>query len=111
MSTATATVAGVEVSPDHFIGGERVGSAETFADLSPIDESPLADIARGGRAEVEAAVEAARQAFPAWAALGPEGRAEHLFRLADLIEENVETLAPSRRSTTARSSRPRGSAS
>ncbi|CAN5187033.1 hypothetical protein BH18ACT14_BH18ACT14_19380 [soil metagenome] len=93
MSPATATVAGVEVSPDHFIGGERVGSAETFADISPIDESPLADIARGGRAEVEAAVEAARQAFPAWAALGPEGRAEHLLRLADLIEENVETLA------------------
>ena len=111
VSTATATVAGVEVSPDHFIGGERVGSVETFADVSPIDESLLADVARGGRAEVDAAVEAARQAFPAWAALGPEGRAEHLFRLADLIEENVETLAPSRRSTTARFSRPRGCAS
>ncbi len=51
--TALAMVAGVEVSPDHFIGGERVSSTETFADLSPIDESHLADIARGGQAEVE----------------------------------------------------------
>jgi acyl-CoA reductase-like NAD-dependent aldehyde dehydrogenase len=93
VSTAAATVAGVEVSPEHFIGGERVGSMETFVDLSPIDESPLADVARGGPVEVESAVEVAREAFPAWAALGPQGRAEHLFRLADLIEDNVETLA------------------
>ena len=48
MSAAPATVAGIEVSPDHWIGGERVSSAETFADISPIDEAHLADIARGG---------------------------------------------------------------
>jgi len=86
-------VAGVEVSPDHYIGGRRVSSAATFADVSPIDESHLADVARGRADEVSAAVEAARAAFPAWAELGPEGRGEHLFRLADLIEERVETLA------------------
>ena len=91
--SVVATVAGVEVSPDHFIGGERVASAERFADVSPIDESRLADIARGGQEEADAAVEAAREAFPAWAALGPEGRAGHLFRVADLIEERQETLA------------------
>ncbi|MBA2614675.1 MAG: aldehyde dehydrogenase [Actinobacteria bacterium] len=91
--SVVATVAGVEVSPDHFIGGERVASAERFADVSPIDESRLADIARGGQEEADAAVEAAREAFPAWAALGPEGRAGHLSRVADLIEERQETLA------------------
>ncbi len=88
-----ATVAGIEVSPDHYIGGRRVGSTGTFADTSPIDEGRLADIARGGEYEVSAAVEAARAAFPEWAALGPEGRGELLFRLADVIEERVETLA------------------
>ena len=93
MSATGTTVAGVEVSPDHYIGGERVSSADTFADVSPIDESPLADVSRGGADEVNAAVEAARAAFPAWAALGPEGRGEHLFRLAGLIEERVQTLA------------------
>ena len=32
-----ATVAGVAVSTEHWIGGKRVGSRETFADRSPID--------------------------------------------------------------------------
>jgi acyl-CoA reductase-like NAD-dependent aldehyde dehydrogenase len=91
--SALPTVAGVEVSPDHWIGGERVSSPETFADFSPVDESRLADVARGGEAEADAAVAAAREAFPAWAALGPEGRGEYLFRIADLIEERRETLA------------------
>jgi betaine-aldehyde dehydrogenase/5-carboxymethyl-2-hydroxymuconic-semialdehyde dehydrogenase len=93
VTATTASVAGVDVSPLHFIGGERVGSSETFADVSPIDESLLADVARGGTVEADAAVEAAREAFPTWAALGPEGRAEHLFRLADAIEASVERLA------------------
>ena len=88
------TVAGIDVSPDHFIGGERVSSASTFTDLSPIDEQPLGEIARGGEREANLAVAAAHEAFPAWAALGPAGRAAHLHRLADLIDANVERLAP-----------------
>jgi len=86
-------VAGVEVSPDHFIGGRRVPSAGRFLDLSPIDEAPLAEVARGGSLEAALAVEAAERAFPGWAALGPAGRAEPLRRLADLIDANVERLA------------------
>jgi len=91
--TALATIAGVAVSPLHFIAGERVASDRGFEDVSPIDESVLAEIARGGEAEANAAIEAARDAFPGWAALGPAGRAEHLFRIADLIEAREETLA------------------
>ena len=86
-------VAGVSVSTEHFIGGERVCSAQTFTDLSPIDEQPLAEIARGGQREADLAVAAATEAAPAWAALGPGGRAEVLHRLADLIDANVEPLA------------------
>ena len=86
-------VAGIEVSPDHFIGGERVASDERFEVLSPIDESLLTEVARGGAHEVELAVEAAERAFPAWAALGSAGRAAHLRRLAELIDANVERLA------------------
>jgi betaine-aldehyde dehydrogenase/5-carboxymethyl-2-hydroxymuconic-semialdehyde dehydrogenase len=98
MSTTTAAgsrvdVAGVAVSPDHFIGGERVGSDERFDDLSPIDESLLARVARGGHGEAALAVEAARAAFPDWAALGPAGRGAYLRRLADLIDADVERLA------------------
>ena len=88
------TVAGVEVSPDHYIGGERVSSERTFTDISPIDEQPLGEIARGGQREADLAVAAATEAFPAWAALGAAGRAAHLHRLADLIDANVDRLAP-----------------
>lgn len=86
-------VAGVAVSPEHYIGGERVASDATFTDISPITQEPIAEVARGGEREAALAVEAAEQAFPAWAALGPQGRAEHLRRLADLIDANVEPLA------------------
>ena len=39
MTTVTdrIKVAGIEVSPDHFIGGERVASERRFTDISPID--------------------------------------------------------------------------
>jgi betaine-aldehyde dehydrogenase/5-carboxymethyl-2-hydroxymuconic-semialdehyde dehydrogenase len=87
------TIAGVAVSPDHFIGGERVAGDGRFEDRSPIDEQALAEVARGGEREVGLAVEAAADAFPAWAALGVSGRAERLRRLADLIDENVERIA------------------
>jgi acyl-CoA reductase-like NAD-dependent aldehyde dehydrogenase len=89
----TTVVAGVAVSPDHFIGGKRVESDERFEDRSPIDEHVLAEVARGGKREVGLAVEEAAAAFPAWAALGVPGRAERLRRLADLIDENVERIA------------------
>jgi betaine-aldehyde dehydrogenase/5-carboxymethyl-2-hydroxymuconic-semialdehyde dehydrogenase len=87
------TVAGVAVSPDHFIGGKRVAGDERFEDRSPIDEQLLAEVARGGDREVGLAVEAAAAAFPAWAALGVSRRAEILRRLADLIDTNVERIA------------------
>ena len=87
MSVAT------QVSPDHYIGGERVSSPRAFEDISPIDGSVIAEISRAGTAEVDLAVRAAHDAFPAWAALGAAGRAEHLRRLADLIDANVERLA------------------
>ena len=59
-------VADVRVDPRHWIGGERVSSADTFDDLSPIDGTVLGQVARGQAAEVDAAVTAAQAAFPAW---------------------------------------------
>jgi betaine-aldehyde dehydrogenase/5-carboxymethyl-2-hydroxymuconic-semialdehyde dehydrogenase len=81
------------VRVEHFIGGERVGSDRSFADISPIDGEVIAEVARAGEAEVDLAVRAAHAAFPAWAALGPAGRAAYLHRLADLIDSSVERLA------------------
>jgi betaine-aldehyde dehydrogenase/5-carboxymethyl-2-hydroxymuconic-semialdehyde dehydrogenase len=87
-------VGGVAVSPDHYIGGERVGSPTTFEDRSPLDwRQKLADVSRGDAATATAAVAAAVEAAAGWAALGPAGRAPHLRRMAELIDERVPALA------------------
>jgi 5-carboxymethyl-2-hydroxymuconic-semialdehyde dehydrogenase len=86
-------VEGVEVATGHWIGGERVGSAHTFADVSPIDETVLAEVARGGPAEVEAAVAAARKAFGVWGALPAAERAGILRAIGDGIEQRAAELA------------------
>jgi acyl-CoA reductase-like NAD-dependent aldehyde dehydrogenase len=88
-----AVVAGVEVSTDHWIGGKRVASPRRFADHSPIDGAKLAEVAAGEAREIDAALDAARSAFPAWAALGPKGRLPILKRLGALIREKAESLA------------------
>src|SRR3954447_1109970 len=79
----------------HYIDGRHVESGDTFEVRSPIDWDAwkLADVARGGAAEVDAAVAAARRAFPEWAALGPQGRHAALTRLADAIDAAVPRLA------------------
>ncbi len=89
----TIDVAGVRVDTRHYINGQRVASAETYTNTSPIDGSFLGEIARGGATEVNLAVDAARAAFPAWAALGPRGRGELLQTLAELVEANIEPLS------------------
>ncbi len=89
----TTNVAGVAVDTRHWIGGSRLASPRTFTDTSPIDGALLGEIARGGKAEVDAAVAAARAAFPAWAALGPHERGVIIHRIADLVEASIEQLA------------------
>ncbi|MFE5037459.1 aldehyde dehydrogenase [Streptomyces sp. NPDC056683] len=86
-------VAGVTVDTRHWIGGRRVASAETFTDSSPIDGQPIGEIARGGPAEAEAAVAAACDAFPSWAATPRAERARILHAIADGVEKRIEELA------------------
>ncbi|MFC9670968.1 aldehyde dehydrogenase [Streptomyces sp. NPDC056949] len=93
MSENTLTVAGVTVDTRHWIGGERVASADTFVDVSPIDGSVLGEIARGTAAEASAAVAAARAAFPGWAATPRAERARILHAVADAVEKRIEDLS------------------
>ena len=90
---STAEVAGVPIDLRHWIGGERVASSDRFADISPIDETELAQVHAGGAVEVDRAVRAAREAFPAWAAMPVGERSAILRRVADGIEARVEDLA------------------
>lgn len=93
MTEHTLTVAGVAVDTRHWIGGERVASADTFTDVSPVDGTELGEIARGGPAEAAAAVAAAKAAFPAWAATPRAERARILHAVADGVEKRIEDLA------------------
>ncbi|MEI7549333.1 MAG: aldehyde dehydrogenase [Actinomycetes bacterium] len=86
-------VAGVSVDTGHFIGGQRVYSAETFSDHSPIDGAFLGEISRGGAGEVDLAVAAARAAFPGWAKTPRIERARIMHAIADGVEARLEELS------------------
>ena len=85
-------IEGGAVSTRHYIDGQRVGSAETFELFSPIDQRVLGQVASGGPREVDQAVTAATRAFPAWAALGAEGRLPFLERFAEEIGRRADLL-------------------
>lgn len=92
-SATSIDVAGVLVDTRHFIGGHRVASETTYANTSPIDGSALGAIARGGASEIDLAVNAARDAFPGWAATPAWERSVILGRIADLVDERLPQLA------------------
>ncbi|HSJ51719.1 MAG TPA: aldehyde dehydrogenase family protein, partial [Actinomycetota bacterium] len=89
----TAVVDGVEISTDHWIGGERVGSTASFEDVSPIDERILAEVSCGGADEAARAVEAARAGAEVWGRTPSAERAAVLHRVADLVADHVERLS------------------
>jgi acyl-CoA reductase-like NAD-dependent aldehyde dehydrogenase len=79
------------------IDGEWVPalSGETFAAINPATEEIIGHAAAGDKADVDAAVVAARRAFehPSWAGISPHERTTYLLRLARLIRENADELA------------------
>ena len=52
---------------EHLIDGRPVAGRSYFETVDPATQDVLAEVARGGAAEVDAAVAAAKAAFPAWA--------------------------------------------
>jgi acyl-CoA reductase-like NAD-dependent aldehyde dehydrogenase len=61
--------------------------------VNPATEQEIATLEPAGVTETDAAVAAARAAFPAWRAVAPADRARLLRRLATLVEEHGEELA------------------
>ncbi|HEV7280074.1 MAG TPA: aldehyde dehydrogenase family protein [Pirellulaceae bacterium] len=80
-----------------FIGGKWVPakSGKTFATYNPATEEPIADVAEGDAADIDAAVQAARKAFESgpWRRMDARDRGKLMYRLADLIEEEIDELA------------------
>lgn len=78
---------------DHLIGGKPVAGREYFETVNPATQEVLAEVASGGAAEVNAAVAAAKDAFPAWAGLPASERARLIRKLGDLIAAEVPQIA------------------
>jgi 5-carboxymethyl-2-hydroxymuconic-semialdehyde dehydrogenase len=77
----------------HLIDGAAVPSADYFETRNPATQEVLAEVARGGEREVDAAVSAAKAAFPAWAGRAAGERAALLRKLGDLIAKHVPDIA------------------
>ncbi|UEP38033.1 5-carboxymethyl-2-hydroxymuconate semialdehyde dehydrogenase [Burkholderia ambifaria] len=77
----------------HWIDGREVESRETFTTLNPATGDVITDVASAGEAEVDAAVRAAKAAFPKWANTPAKERAKLMRKLGELIERNVPMLA------------------
>jgi acyl-CoA reductase-like NAD-dependent aldehyde dehydrogenase len=77
------------------IAGERAPAAEggSFAVTNPATASPLANVAQGGKEDVDRAVAAAVAAYESWGSLSPVTRGRTLLRFASLVEEHGEELA------------------
>ena len=78
---------------DHLIGGKPVAGNDYFETINPATQEVLAEVAVGGEAEVNAAVAAAKAAFPKWAGLPATERARLMRRLGDLVAAHVPEIA------------------
>ncbi|MHA1165405.1 MAG: aldehyde dehydrogenase family protein, partial [Alphaproteobacteria bacterium] len=78
-----------------FIGGEWAAarSGESITTINPSNGDVLGEVPLANEEDVDLAVAAAKDAFPAWAGLEITKRAEYLIRLADAIDENADHLA------------------
>ncbi|HEY3724028.1 MAG TPA: gamma-aminobutyraldehyde dehydrogenase [Acidimicrobiia bacterium] len=81
--------------PDqNFIGGSWVDARGGATDevLNPATGEVLAKVPASGAEDVDAAVEAAAAAFDEWAAMTPRARSEHLHKVADAIEADLDNI-------------------
>ena len=77
----------------NFIGGSFVPTRSYLDDFNPATEDVIAQIPDSDAGDVDAAVDAARAAFPSWSRTPAAERSRLLLKLADLIENNLEELA------------------
>jgi 5-carboxymethyl-2-hydroxymuconic-semialdehyde dehydrogenase len=78
----------------HFIGGQSVsGTGPVFPVFEPATGGELGQVRDASETELDAAVAAAKAAFPAWSATAGEKRQKILHKVADLIEARTEEIA------------------
>ena len=77
----------------HFIGGKFVPGGKHFPTINPATEEVLSQIALGGKADVDAAVKAARKAYAnTWSKMSGKERGKYLYRIARIMQERAREL-------------------
>ena len=81
----------------NYIAGEwkKSGAGDWQPVKNPATQEILADVPLSNADDVNAAVEAAAAAFPDWRRTPPEERIQPLFKLKQLLEDNLDELAAS----------------
>ncbi len=98
MATVAETVRQPKIRhTECFINGKWVPatSGKSFETVNPATEEVLAEVAEGDAPEIDAAVKAARHALEdgPWRRMDARERGRLMYRLADLIEEELDELA------------------
>ncbi|WP_045835706.1 aldehyde dehydrogenase [Hyphomicrobium sp. 99] len=92
-----AVAGSMKIPGEAVIDGKLVASAsgETFDNITPRNGRLLNRVARGGAADIDAAVKSARRAFDdgSWRKLHYREKKKTLLKLAELMERDIETLA------------------
>ena len=80
---------------ENYIGGEWVAPAQGryFENPTPVTGQTFCEVARSDDTDIERALDAAHAAAPAWGKTSPAERAVILNKIADRIEENLESIA------------------
>ncbi|SFS03530.1 CoA-acylating methylmalonate-semialdehyde dehydrogenase [Sphingomonas jatrophae] len=79
---------------EHFVAGASAGGGSRRSDVfDPNSGQVQAQVLLGGQAELQAAVDAAKAAQPAWAATNPQRRARIMFNFKALVEAHMDELA------------------
>ena len=80
---------------DYHVGGEwkKAAGGATFEVLEPYSRKPMHRVAACGADETREAIEAAHQAFPAWAALPPAEKAALFFKAANIVRSRMNEIA------------------
>ncbi|MFJ5465003.1 succinate-semialdehyde dehydrogenase [Pectobacterium brasiliense] len=77
----------------YFAAGKWQQSGATFEVVNPATGESIASVAKAGKKETQAAIDAAYAAFPAWKRKTAKERSEILYRWYELILENKRYLA------------------
>ena len=89
---ALKAVSGEEII-GHFINGKRVADSGRTQDVfNPATGQAVRQVALAGKATVEQAIAAARDAFPEWRNTPPLKRARVMFRFKQLLEANADRV-------------------